>query len=81
MEEPQLGSGPSSSPPGDFTNFISRFLQVVDKHRAEYFIIMAWMLWNRCNLVSLNRPVQSLEYITRAGGNFLQDFLKAQEPM
>ena len=58
-------------PPGDFTNFISRFLQVVDGHRAEYFIIMAWMLWNRRNLVRLNRPAQSLEYITRAAGNFL----------
>ena len=42
---------------------------------------MVWMLWNRCNLVRLNRPAQTLEYITRAAGNFLQDFLKAQEPV
>ena len=40
---------------------------------------MAWMLWNRCNSVRLNRPSQPLENITRVAGNFLQDFLKVQE--
>nr|POE82621.1 hypothetical protein CFP56_67106 [Quercus suber] len=55
--------------------------RVVDEHRAEYFIIMAWILWNRCNLVRLNRPAQTLEYIIRAASNFLQDFFKAQEPV
>lgn len=53
-------------PSGDFTNFISRLLQVADEHRAEYFIIMAWMLWNRRNTTRLNRPSQPLENITRA---------------
>nr|POE91760.1 hypothetical protein CFP56_48499 [Quercus suber] len=54
---------------------------VVDEHKAEYFIIMAWMLWNKRNLICLNHPAQTLENITSAAGNFLWDFLKAQEPV
>ncbi|XP_065629271.1 uncharacterized protein LOC136067407 [Quercus suber] len=56
-------------------------LKAVDEHMADYFIMMAWMLWNRRNLVRLNCPTQTLEYITSAAGNFLWDFLKVQEPV
>ena len=36
-----------SSPPIDFTDLLSRFLQVTKDNKAELFICMAWSLWQR----------------------------------
>ena len=41
------------SPPGNFSNLFSHFLQVPDDFRAEIFIITTWLLWNSRNALRL----------------------------
>ena len=38
-----------ASPPSDFTDLFSRFLQVQDDFSSEIFSITAWLIWNRRN--------------------------------
>ena len=60
-------------------HLLSNFLQVSDDYRAEIFIIMAWLLWNRRNNLRLGLIVKPLSQIISAAGGMLQDFLIAQE--
>ena len=68
-----------SSLPANFTNLLSRFLQVSDDNRAEFFICMAWGLWNRRNNLRLGLPSSSLDRIGTQATKLLQDFINAQD--
>ena len=52
-----------SSPPVDFIDLLSRFLQVSDDNKAEFFIYMAWGPWNRQNNLRLGLPSPLLDRI------------------
>jgi len=56
-------------PPLDFTNLISKFLQVHD--RAEIFAVTPWLLWNRQNFLRLGKPVQPLQMLPSLAGGML----------
>ena len=68
-----------SSPPADFTNLLSRFLQVSDDNMAEFFICMAWGLWNQQNNLRLGLLSPLLEKIGTQAAKLLQDFINAQD--
>ena len=52
-----------SSPPSDFTNLLSRFLQVTEDNRAELFICMAWSLWQWRNKLRIGLPSPPLNLV------------------
>ena len=67
----------TSPPPLDFTDLISKFLQVHDDYRAEIFVLISWLLWNRRNLLRLNKLVHPLYMLPSLAGGMLQDFINA----
>ena len=69
-----------SSPPSDFTDLLSRFLQVTEDNRAELFICMAWSLWQRWNKLRINLPCMPLNQVGPQAAKLLQDYLDAQDP-
>ena len=71
----------NTSPSLDFTDLISKFLQVHDDYRVEIFVLIAWLLWNRRNLLCLSKPVHPLQMLPSLIGGMLQDFINAQEPV
>jgi len=64
-------------PPGDFSNMFAHFLQVSDDLKAEVFIIISWLLWNRRNCIRLGLQSIPLNQIVQKAGGLLQDFLNA----
>ena len=68
-----------SSPLIDFTDLLSRFLQVTKDNRVELFICMAWSLWQRRNKLRIGLPSPSLNLVGLQATKFLQDYLDAQE--
>ena len=68
-----------TSPPPDFTNLFSSFLQVQDEFHAEIFSITAWLLWNRRNAQHFGRPVHPLGQLCSMAGDLLQEYLDAQK--
>ena len=60
---------------------MSKFLQVHDDYRAEIFVLISWLLWNRRNLLRLNKPVHPLHMLPSLAGGMLQDFINAQDPV
>ena len=68
-----------SSPPSDFTDLLSRFLQVTEDNRAELFICMAWSLWQRQNKLRIGLPSPPLNQVGPQAANFLQDYLDTQD--
>ena len=68
-----------TSPPPDFTNLFSSFLQVQDEFHAEIFSITAWLLWNRRNAQHFGRSVHPLGQLCSMAGDLLQEYLDAQE--
>ena len=54
-------------------------MQIKEDYRAEIFIIIAWMLWNRRNALRLNLQVQPLNRISSLAGSYLQEFLEVQD--
>jgi len=71
----------NTSPSLDFTDIISKFLQVHDDYRVEIFVLIAWLLWNRHNLLRLSKLVHPLQMLPSLAGGMLQDFINAQEPI
>ncbi|XP_065629690.1 uncharacterized protein LOC136067560 [Quercus suber] len=63
----------------DFTDLISKFLQVHVDYKAEIFALIAWLLWNRRNLLGLSKPVQPLQTLPSLAGGVLQDFINVQD--
>ena len=70
-----------SSPPVDFIDLLSRFLQVSDDNKAEFFICMAWGPWNRWNNLRLGLPSPLLDRIVTQAAKLLQDFINAQDAL
>ena len=68
-----------SSPPSDFTDLLSRFLQVTEDNRAELFICMAWSLWQRQNKLRIGLPSPPLNQVGPQAAKFLQDYLDTQD--
>ena len=68
-----------SSPPGDFTNLFSSFLQVREDYRVEIFSITAWMLWTRRNMLCHGRLTRPLNQTFAEAGRLLRDFLEAHD--
>ena len=68
-----------SPPPMNFSDLLSRFLQVQEDYRKEVFAISAWLLWNRRNAIHFGRPVHPTANIVSLAGNMLQDFQVAQD--
>ena len=68
-----------NSPPSDFCDLFSKFLQVSDEHSAEIFAITAWLIWNWRNSLHFGRPVHPLASLYAMAGNYLHEFLAAQE--
>ena len=68
-----------SSPPSDFTDLLSRFLQVTEDNRAELFICMAWSLWQRRNKLRIVLPYHPLNQVGPQATKFLQDYLDSQD--
>ena len=68
-----------SSPPADFTDLLSRFLQVTNDNRAKLFICKAWGLWHQWNTLRIGLPSLLLDMIGPQAAKLLQDFLNAQE--
>ena len=68
-----------NSPPSDFCDLFSKFLQVPDEHSAEIFAITAWLIWNWRNSLHFGRPVHPLASLYAMAGNYLHEFLAAQE--
>ncbi|XP_075669899.1 uncharacterized protein LOC142639635 [Castanea sativa] len=54
---------------------------VHDDYRAEISALIAWLLWNRRNLLCLNKPVHSLQMLPSLADGMLQDFINVQEPV
>ncbi|KAL0006335.1 hypothetical protein SO802_013896 [Lithocarpus litseifolius] len=52
---------------------------VSDDFRAEIFIILSWLLWNRRNCLRLGLQSIPLNQIVQKAGGLLQDFLNAQD--
>ena len=70
----------SSSPqPSNFSDLLSRFLQVQEDYGKKVFAISAWFLWNRRNTIHFGRPVHPTTNIISLAGNMLQDFLVAHD--
>ncbi|KAL0016437.1 hypothetical protein SO802_003506 [Lithocarpus litseifolius] len=68
-----------TSPPSDFTDLLSRFLQVQDEFNAKIFSITAWLLWNWRNAQHFGRPMHPLGHLCSMAGDLLQEYLAAQE--
>nr|POE53103.1 putative ribonuclease h protein [Quercus suber] len=67
-----------SSPPIDFTDLMSRFLQVTEDNRAELFICPQ-SLQQRRNKLRIGLPSPQLNLVGPQAAKFLQDYLNAQE--
>ena len=67
------------SPPADFIDLLSRFLQVTDDNSSKLFICMVWGLWHQWNTLRIGLPSLSLDMIEPQATKLLQDFLNAQE--
>ena len=54
-----------------FQDLLHRYMQIKEDYRAEIFVIIAWMLWNRRNALRLNLQVQPLNRISSLAGSYL----------
>jgi len=66
-----------TSPPTDFSDLVSRFLQITDDQRREIFALAAWILWNQRNATQLGLPSKPLTRVISLASGMLQDFLHA----
>ncbi|XP_050252787.1 uncharacterized protein LOC126699161 [Quercus robur] len=64
--------------PTSFTELLSSFLYNKEEFRAEIFVIMVWLLWNRRNAVQFGHPPLPVASICSSAGSYLQEFLQAQ---
>ena len=65
--------------PLSFNNLLDCFLQVQEDFRKEFFIMVAWTIWNRQNALKFGHPTVSVDYIIPKVGALLQEFLAAQD--
>uniref|UniRef100_A0A7N2KWM1 Reverse transcriptase zinc-binding domain-containing protein n=1 Tax=Quercus lobata TaxID=97700 RepID=A0A7N2KWM1_QUELO len=66
-----------TSPPTDFSDLVSRFLQITDDQRREIFALAAWILWNQHNATQLGLPLKPLTRVISLASGMLQDLLHA----
>ncbi|XP_075673362.1 uncharacterized protein LOC142642791 [Castanea sativa] len=67
-----------TAPPVCFRDLLARFLHYREEYRAEIFVIVAWLLWNRRNALHFGRPALPVATICGKAGSYLQGFLQAQ---
>lgn len=66
-----------ASPPSDFTDLFSRFLQVQDDFSSEIFSTTAWLICNRRNAQHFGRLVHPLGNLCSMARSLLQEFVTA----
>ena len=66
------------SHPTSFNELLTSFLSSREEFKAELFVIIVWLLWNRCNIVQFGRPPLPVDSICIKAGSYLQEFLQAQ---
>ena len=64
--------------PASFNELLAGFLFCREEFRAEIFVIIAWLLWNRRNSIHFGRPPLLVDSICSKAGSYLQEFLQAQ---
>ena len=64
--------------PTSFTELLSSFLCNKEEFRAEIFVIMVWLLWNRRNAIQFGHLPLLVASICSSIGSYLQEFLQAQ---
>ena len=64
--------------PNSFIELLSSFLFNREEFKAEIFVIMVWLLWNRRNAVQFGHPPLPVASICSSAGSYLQEFLQAQ---
>ncbi|XP_023923720.1 uncharacterized protein LOC112035119 [Quercus suber] len=62
-----------------FRELLSRFMYCPDEFRAEIFVTTAWSIWNRRIALHFGRSALPVDQICSSAGNFLQEFLAAQD--
>ncbi|XP_030958788.1 uncharacterized protein LOC115980704 [Quercus lobata] len=55
--------------PTSVTELLSSFLCNKEEFRAEIFVIMVWLLWNRCNAVQFGHPPLPVASICSSAGD------------
>lgn len=63
--------------PLSFNNLLDCFLQVQEDFRKEFFIMVAWTIWNRRNALKFGHPTVSVDYVVPRAGALLQEVLAA----
>ncbi|XP_075659628.1 uncharacterized protein LOC142629508 [Castanea sativa] len=66
------------SHPTSFSELLASFLSSREEFRAEIFVIIVWLLWNRRNVVQFSHPPLPVSSICSKAGSYLQEFLQAQ---
>ncbi|KAL4614417.1 hypothetical protein ACB092_07G052900 [Castanea dentata] len=64
--------------PNSFSELLASFMVSREEFKAEIFVIIVWLLWNRCNAIQFGRPPLPVSSICSKAGSYLQEFLKAQ---
>ena len=64
--------------PNSFIKLLSSFLFNKEEFRAEIFVMMVWLLWNRRNAVQFSHLPFPVASICSSAGSYLQEFLQAQ---
>ncbi|KAK9997768.1 hypothetical protein SO802_017371 [Lithocarpus litseifolius] len=64
--------------PSTFSELLDCFLFSREEFRAELFVIIVWLLWNRRNAIHFGQPPLPVDSICSKAGSYLQEFLQAQ---
>ncbi|XP_075633374.1 uncharacterized protein LOC142605826 [Castanea sativa] len=64
--------------PQSFNDLLDCFLQVQEDYRKEFFITVAWAVWNRLNALKFGHPTVGVDCISSKAGALLQEFLSVQ---
>ena len=65
------------SHPTSFSELLYSFLFNKEEFRAELFVIIVLLLWNRCNAIQFGRPPLPVDSICSKESSYLQEFLQA----
>ena len=57
--------------PNSFIELLSSFLFNREEFRAEIFVIMVWLLWNKHNAVQFGHPLLPVASICSLAGSYL----------
>ena len=64
--------------PNSFSELLASFLFSKEEFRADIFVIIVCLLWNRRNAIQFGRPPLPMFSICSKVGSYLQEFLQAQ---